>query len=79
MAASNNMAGEAVPSVADNVVELIKLLLAYAKIQKPKLHLVGFDLGAHVVGNIGRNIKDVARITGKYKFVLKICNSCIVV
>lgn len=67
MAASTNMASEAVPAIAENVVELIKLLIIHNKVSTARLHLVGFGLGGHVVANIGRPFKDIARITGEYK------------
>ncbi|XP_026315668.1 lipase member H-B-like isoform X2 [Hyposmocoma kahamanoa] len=63
VAAGSNMASEAVPAIADNVAELLKLMVISNKISKTKLHLVGFDLGAHVVGNVGRIFQGVARIT----------------
>lgn len=68
MAASNpEFASEAVPAVGENIAELVKQLTMFGKVSKAKLHLVGFDLGAHVVGNAGRILKNVARITGEYK------------
>lgn len=72
MAAGSNMASEAVPAIADNVAELLRLMVISNKISKTKLHLVGFDLGAHVVGNVGRIFQGVARITGEYKTSLKL-------
>lgn len=66
------MVSEAVVAIAENVVELLNLMVAYNKISKAKLHLVGFDLGAHVVGNIGRAFQIVARITGEYEVLLKL-------
>lgn len=72
IAASSNRASDAVPAIAYNVVELLNLMLRYIQISKTNLHLIGFDLGAHVVGNVGRIIRDVARITGEYKGLLKL-------
>lgn len=59
---------EAVPAIGENVVQLLKLLVQYSKVSVAKLHLVGFDAGAHVVGCVGRGYKDkpIARITGTY-------------
>lgn len=64
-AADHNKASETVPAIADNVVKLLKLMIIYNKISKSKLHLVGFDLGCHIIGNIGRAMEDIARITGE--------------
>ncbi|XP_026315673.1 phospholipase A1 member A-like [Hyposmocoma kahamanoa] len=65
VAASNpQIAPDAVPAIGENIAELVKHLVMFGKISKAKLHLVGFDLGAHVVGCAGRLIRDVARITG---------------
>lgn len=67
MSANSNLISEAVVAIAENVVELLNMMVAYNKISKAKLHLVGFDLGAHVVGNIGRAFQTVAKITGEYQ------------
>ncbi|XP_026315698.1 hepatic triacylglycerol lipase-like [Hyposmocoma kahamanoa] len=53
----------AVPAVGENIIELLKLLVKHGKISVAKLHLVGFDVGAHVVGCVGRGLKGIARIT----------------
>lgn len=66
-AAEQRYASESVPAIGGNIAELVKLLAMFGKISRRKLHLVGFDLGAHVVGCAGRNFNDVARITGEYK------------
>lgn len=60
-------ASESVPAIGSNIAELVKLLAMFGKVSRSKLHLVGFDVGAHVVGCTGRLFNDIARITGEYK------------
>lgn len=57
----------AVPSVGVALAEFIQLLVATQQVSLDRLHLVGFNLGAHVIGFTGRHLGgQVARITGKY-------------
>ncbi|XP_013179289.1 PREDICTED: pancreatic lipase-related protein 2-like [Papilio xuthus] len=54
-----------VPSVGAAVGDLISLLLDANRVDLRRIHLVGFNLGAHVVGFAGRRLQGrVARITG---------------
>ncbi|XP_049868449.1 lipase member I-like [Pectinophora gossypiella] len=62
---SYSNAVNAVPSVGVAIADMIRLLVTYNRISLDRLHLVGFDLGAHVVGFTGRSLNgQVARITG---------------
>ncbi|CAG9578919.1 unnamed protein product [Danaus chrysippus] len=62
---SYSNAVNAVPSVGENVADLINELVNNTVVELTSLHLVGFDLGAHVAGFAGRLLDgDVARITG---------------
>ncbi|XP_034827084.1 lipase member I-like [Maniola hyperantus] len=55
----------AVPSVATALAQVIEQLVLQSAITLDTLHLIGFDLGAHVVGFTGRALDGkVARITG---------------
>jgi hypothetical protein len=59
----------AVPELGINMAEFIKFLVATTGSSLDNFHLVGFSLGAHLVGNIGRNLDgNVARVTGEYTF-----------
>lgn len=43
------------------------MLVDMNQVSLDRLHLVGFDLGAHVIGFTGRTLSgQVARITGTY-------------
>ncbi|XP_046962374.1 pancreatic lipase-related protein 2-like [Vanessa cardui] len=60
-----SVAAGAVPSVGASLASVITALVGAKAIALNTLHLVGFDLGAHVVGFAGRNLDGkVARITG---------------
>lgn len=64
---SYSLAVSAVSSVGAYVGDLISTLVAANRVELDRLHLIGFDLGAHVVGFAGRRLQgEVARITGKY-------------
>nr|XP_034827082.1 lipase member H-B-like [Maniola hyperantus] len=55
----------AVPSVGTALARLIQQLIDQSVVTLDTLHLIGFDLGAHVVGFTGRALDGkVARITG---------------
>lgn len=57
----------AVPSVGVALAEFIELLVFHGFVSLERLHLVGFNLGAHVIGFTGRRLGgQVARITGKF-------------
>lgn len=59
-------AAAAVPRIGLGLAEFIDLLVASQRVIYGRLHLVGFGLGAHVVGVAGRNVNGtIARITGK--------------
>ncbi|KAG6441558.1 hypothetical protein O3G_MSEX001916 [Manduca sexta] len=54
-----------VPSVGRNLARFLAYLNAATGASYTKMHLIGFSLGAHVVGNAGRYLNGrVARITG---------------
>ncbi|XP_026495427.2 pancreatic lipase-related protein 2-like [Vanessa tameamea] len=60
-----SVAAGAVPSVGAGLANVITALVNSSVTALETLHLVGFDLGAHVVGFAGRNLDGkVARITG---------------
>lgn len=62
-----NNAVNAVPSVGVALAEFIQILVGMNQVSLDRLHLVGFDLGAHVIGFTGRTLSgQVARITGMY-------------
>lgn len=64
---SYSNAVNAVPSVGENLAGLINELVRNGVVELSTLHLVGFDLGAHVAGFAGRLLDgQVARITGMY-------------
>lgn len=55
-----------VPYVGQKLSELLKWLLKITDGWWEKIHLIGYDLGAHVVGHAGRMTDgNVGRITGK--------------
>ncbi|CAK1540635.1 unnamed protein product [Leptosia nina] len=62
---SYSNAVSAVPSVGTYVASMIQNLVTAGITTLDKVHLVGFDLGAHVAGYAGRTLNgQVARITG---------------
>ncbi|XP_063380399.1 lipase member H-B-like [Cydia fagiglandana] len=55
----------AVPFVADDIIALIIQLEAANKIDRSLVHIVGFDIGAHIAGLVSRDSRArVQRITG---------------
>lgn len=55
-----------VPYVAERLREVLNWLLKYTGGRWDKIHLIGYDLGAHIVGYAGRMTGgNVGRITGK--------------
>lgn len=61
-----NRAVNAVPSVGNHLGDLISFLFSTVGGNWNQVHLVGFSLGAHVVGNAGRRVGGRAsRVTGK--------------
>ncbi|CAG4948942.1 unnamed protein product [Colias eurytheme] len=62
---SYSNAVSAVPSVGTSLAEVIEQLVQANIATLDTIHMVGFDLGAHVVGYAGRSLGgEVARITG---------------
>ncbi|XP_068632523.1 lipoprotein lipase [Battus philenor] len=62
---SYNNAYFAVPTVGESIANFIIMLENYVKVDLSRLHLIGFDLGAHAVGIAGRQLQgQIARITG---------------
>ncbi|KAF9412368.1 hypothetical protein HW555_009113 [Spodoptera exigua] len=61
-------ARKAVPLVADHLANFITWLENEARLIRSTLHLVGFNLGAHIVGQAGRRLDQglgrIGRITG---------------
>lgn len=58
-----------VPYVGEKLGELLNWLLPLTGGQWEKTHLIGYDLGAHIVGHAGRMTgSNVGRITGKFSF-----------
>lgn len=58
---------KAVPDVGVNIGFFIKLLVDADKVSLDRLHIIGFNLGAHIAGYAGRYLEScVARITGKH-------------
>lgn len=61
-------AARAAPEVGRGLGKFIVFLTKVTKQSLKKIHLVGFGLGAHLVGNAGRELNGkVARITGKIR------------
>lgn len=61
-------AARGVPDVGRGLGQFINFLINTAGGNLNNVHLVGFSLGAHLVGNAGRELGGrVARITGKYR------------
>lgn len=62
----NKVTGRVVPEVAGRLATDINLLVNRAGYSANKLTLVGFSLGAHVVGIAGQKTqKKVGRVVGK--------------
>lgn len=58
-----------VQHVSRDVTELIRLLVAHNKVSVARLHLIGFDYGAHIVGvTARRSTHNILRITGEGYF-----------
>lgn len=56
----------AVPFVADDIISLIVRLQAVEKLNRNLVHIVGFDVGAHIAGIVSRDSRArVQKITGK--------------
>ncbi|XP_026315841.1 lipase member H-B-like [Hyposmocoma kahamanoa] len=63
--ASGQWVEGSINEVSKEVVELVRLLTVNNKASPVRLHLIGFDLGAHVIGLVGRtSTYTIARITG---------------
>lgn len=55
-----------VPAVGRGLGQFLNFLNSVTGVSFENMHLVGFSLGAHIVGNAGRELNGaVARITGK--------------
>lgn len=64
--ATDQWAIDSIEQVTKDAVELIRLLETNSKISSANLHLIGFGMGSHIVGHIGRTPGlTIARITGK--------------
>lgn len=62
-----NTAAAGVPNIGEHVGDFLNWLINTAGGNWNNVHLVGFSLGAHVVGNAGRRVGGRAsRVTGKY-------------
>lgn len=73
---SYSNAVNAVPSVGVALAQFIQMLVGTNQVSLERLHLVGFNLGAHIVGFTGRNLGgQVARITGTY--YRNFCCTCV--
>lgn len=56
----------AVPFVADDIISLINGLVEGLKLNRELVHLVGFDVGAHIAGIVSRDPRgNVMKITGE--------------
>lgn len=67
--------------VGQSMAEFIDNLVEYKFVRSSDIHILGFSLGAHVVGECGKAFKhgQIGRITGKFKdvlFALFTCPSC---
>lgn len=68
-------AANGVPAVGRGLGQFLRFLNSVTGAPFNRMHLVGFSLGAHLVGNAGRELGGrVARVTGKMIFL---CNSMI--
>ncbi|GIX80859.1 pancreatic triacylglycerol lipase [Caerostris darwini] len=50
--------------IGNQVAHLIKFLEKYKGVDPKNMHLIGFSLGAQIAGQAGKNIPNLARITG---------------
>ena len=54
--------------LVDRVLDLVKKIIKKKEPKTENIHLIGFSLGSHIMGRIGRKLKDagkeVGRITG---------------
>ncbi|KAJ0175090.1 hypothetical protein K1T71_009231 [Dendrolimus kikuchii] len=58
-------AASGVPAVGRGLGQFIRFLIQVTGIRYSSIHLIGFSLGAHLVGNAGRELEGkVARVTG---------------
>lgn len=65
-------AASGVPNVGRGLGQFLRFLNRITGASFRKMHLIGFSLGAHVVGNAGRELNgDLARVTGIYRFKSK--------
>lgn len=66
-------AATGVPNVGRGLGQFLRFLNRVTGASFRNMHLIGFSLGAHLVGNAGRELGgDLARVTGKYRFKFKI-------
>lgn len=67
--AAYNTAVRGVPAIGQGLGQFLAFLNRVTGAPYNSMHLVGFSLGAHVVGNAGRELGGrVARITGKFRY-----------
>lgn len=59
-----------VPAVGRGLGEFLAFVNRVTGAPLTNMHLVGFSLGAHLVGNAGRELGGrVARVTGKHHYI----------
>lgn len=53
----------------------ITYLIEHHNVEASGIHLIGYSLGAHLFGFVGKGIPGINRITGKYLFYpIRYCN-----
>lgn len=57
--------------VGKQLAMLLKGLEEKVGLSRSNMHLIGFSLGAHVAGFAGSEMRNISRITGKFKLKTK--------